>query len=66
MAGKAKDIGRLIKDCKKQGLKVEAGAKNWKVYCPDGETIVVISFTPKGNWPVKTAKKMLAKAGVNI
>lgn len=60
MSGRA-EMGRLIRELKKQGFVTErTGSGHWKVYFPGQGGFVILAFSPTGNAFHKSLKRLEA------
>lgn len=57
-----KEVKELIKEAKRQGWRVKEG-KHYKLYAPDGETIVVVGKTPSDRRSLENSISDMRKAG---
>ena len=66
MGNLAKEMREVIAITEKTpGFRVELG-NHYKVFCPDGVTILTLSKTPGTQWRITDAKARLTKHGVDF
>ena len=52
----------VVAEAERQGWRVERG-KHWKLYAPDGRTMVVVASTPGGVGGVNESIRRMRRAG---
>lgn len=62
-----KEIEKLLRQVRKaEGWRVERGSKHYKLYAPDGYTIITVSTTPSSPNVVEKVHAQLRRAGLDL
>ncbi|TVR75045.1 MAG: hypothetical protein EA415_04750 [Sphaerobacteraceae bacterium] len=62
-----KDIEKLIRQVRRsEGWRVERDSKHYKLFAPDGVTIITVSVTPSSPNVIKKVRSQLRRAGLDL
>lgn len=62
-----KEIEKLMRQVRRTpGWRVDIGTKHYKIFAPDGVTIITVSKTPSSQNAIKTVRTQLRKAGLDL
>jgi hypothetical protein len=62
-----KDIEKLIREVQRaEGWRVERGSKHYKLFAPDGATIITVSTTPSSPNVLRKVRSQLRRAGLEL
>jgi hypothetical protein len=62
-----KDVEKLIREVRgAEGWRVVRGSKHYKLFAPDGTTIITVSATPSSPNVIKKVRSQLRRAGLDL
>lgn len=62
-----KEVERLIRQVRNaEGWRVVRGSKHYKLFAPDGVTIITVSTTPSSPNAIKKVYSQLRRAGLDL